>query len=204
MFPTHAILRTLVLAGIAVSASAMARADTLNFVLISQGDTIDFSLPSTPDASSQSQPGYDVQLNDISTSVNGAHQTNTLYFYTNDAGGGLQFADNSFNLFGAQLFSGTVYDPTFLLGTFALSTSSDGGSADSSLTISPAGAAPSSPNVSTVPEPSSLLLSTGALAFLAALGVRAIYRKQHHPPHTAAAVSGDAQPRQDAQPVKAS
>lgn len=203
MFPKQTLLRVLVLACVAASASVVARADTLNFVLISQGDTIDFSLPSSPEASSQSQPGYDVQLNDVSMSVNGVQQTNGLYFYTNDAGGGLQFSDGTFNLFGAQLFSGTVFDPTFLLGTFELSSYYDGGQGDSILTISPAGAPPSSPDVSTVPEPSSLLLSTGALAFLAALGVKATYRKQHQPPQMPAAASGHAQPEQDAQAVEA-
>ena len=198
MFPKQTILRTLVLAGIVASASAMARADTLNFVLISQGDTIDFSLPSSPVTASQSQSGWDAQLNDVSMSVNGEQQNNGLYFYTSDAGGGLQFSNGTFDLFGAQLFSGNVHHPTFLPGTFGLSTYSEGEPVDSSLNISSSEAAPSSPNVSTVPEPSSLLLSTGALAFIAALGVRAFYRKQHHPPQTQAAATGDAQLGEDA------
>jgi hypothetical protein len=204
MFPKQTLLRTLVLAGIVASASALARADTLNFVLISQGDTIDFSLPSSPEVSSHSQSGWDsqsgyaVQLNDVSMTVNGEQQNNGLYFYTNDYGGGLQFTNGTFDLFGAQLFSGNVHHPTFLLGTFGLSSSYDGGPVDSSLKISSSEAAPSSPNMSTVPEPSSLLLSAGGLAFLAALGVRAFYRNQHHAPQTPAAATGDAQLGEDA------
>ncbi len=193
MFPRPMMLRALVLAGVVAGAGVMAQADTLNFVLISQGDTIDFSLPSNPEASSQSQPGYDVQLNDVSMTVNGAPETNGLYFYTHGAGGGLQFTDGAFNLFGQQLFSGKVYDPTFLLGTFGLSSYYDGGPVDSSLTISSSDASPSSPSVSAVPEPSSFLLSAGGMAFLAALGVRAFYRKQHPAPKPSAVAGGGGQ-----------
>ena len=197
MFPKPTLLRALILAGIVASASAMARADTLNFVLISQGDTIDFSLPSSPVTASQSQSGWDAQLNDVSMSVNGEQQNNGIYFYTNDAGGGLQFTNGTFDLFGAQLFSGNVHHPTFLPGTFGLSSYYDDGPADSSLSIS-SSASPSSPGVSTVPEPSSLLLSAGALAFFAALGVRAFYRKQHHSQQTPVAATGDAHLGEDA------
>ena len=198
MLPKKALLRALVLAGTVAAVSAVAHADTLNFVLIAQGNTIDFSLPFSPVTASQSQSGWDAQLNDVSMSVNGEQQNNGLYFYTNDAGGGLQFTNGTFDLFGAQLFSGNVHHPTFLPGTFGLSSYYEGGPVDSSLNISSSEAAPSSPNVSTVPEPSSLLLSTGALAFIAALGVRAFYRKQHHPPKTQDAATGDEQLGEDA------
>ncbi len=198
MFPRQSRLRALVLAGVALSASAIARADTLNFVLISQGDTVDFSLPVSPEALWHSQPGYDVQLNDVSMSVNGEQQTNGINFYTKGYGGGLQFTNGAFNLYGPQLFRGSVYDPTFLLGTFGLSSYYDSGPVDSNLKISLSEAAPFSSDVSTVPEPSSFLLGAGGLAFLAALSVRRYYRKHHPHAHGAANAGGDAPLGEDA------
>jgi hypothetical protein len=175
------------------SASAMARADTLNFVLITQGNTIDFSLPSSPDASSSS-PAHRVQFDNVAMTINGVAQTQDVSFFTHDRGGGLQVGNDALYLSGAQLFKGSVFRPTFSPGGFTLTSASDDGSTAASLVIALAGASPSSPlsspAVSTVPEPSSFLLTAGAMALLAAMGVRSYYRKRHkHPP---VSMAGDA------------
>ena len=192
MLPKKALLRALVLAGTVAAVSAVAHADTLNFVLIAQGNTIDFSLPSSPDVSSSR--AHWMQFDHVPMTINGVAQTQDVSFFTHERGGGLQVGEDVLYLSGTKLFKGSVFRPIFLPGSFALSSGSDGGSADASLVIAMAGASPSSPlsspAVSTVSEPSSFLLTASAMAFLAAMGVRSYYHKRHkHPP---AARTGDA------------
>ena len=123
MFTKQTMLRAAVLVAIAASTSLFAKADTLDFTITGHGTDITFSLPSNPTLSG-SLAGQDFQLNNVTLDVNGTDVVgDDLEFFTTSQGGGLADVDgllgeewvllNQFGLYGAQLFSGGVSDPTF-------------------------------------------------------------------------------------------
>ena len=160
-------LRALLLVALATTASVAAKADTLDFSLTGHGTDITFALPSSPTPSSFSIfPGY-FQINDVTLDVNGTDVVDNLDFYTGGifGDGGGASANSLFNLFGPQLFTGFVWDPTFKTGDFTLTTSEgfqgwcDQGSYNLDIT---------DPGPTVTPEPSSMILmATGVLALLA-------------------------------------
>ena len=134
-----------------------AHASTLdNFTLTSNsnGSVITFQLPDTPTPTMVEYEGFE-----FDNAMTSAGLRNILFFDTGN-GGGLNL-DGTGLPYGPQLFSGTDSNPTFLLNTFQLSSSSDLTTNDYTLSITQVGA---------TPEPSSLLmLGTGALGLCGAM-----------------------------------
>lgn len=164
MLVKQLVLRTFVLGAIAASATLAAKADTLDFTLTGQGTDITWTLSSTPMVSTTSNYLDDFTLDNVVLDVNGHHDVSDLSFYKSGNGGGA--ASNLFNLFGAQLFTGSLSDPTFKTGDFTLDSSSndysyckEGSSYNLSIVDRSA----------VTPEPSSvLLLATGIFALIGA------------------------------------
>ena len=124
------------------------RAD--NFVLAGGGSTLSFSLPSSPAPTSTDSNGFSVS--NVAVTFNGTPGTDEIDFFTAADSGG--FSDSYFGDASTdQLFTGSVSDPTFTLGTYTLS-DSDG---------LPYGIV----TISKTSEPKSLLLfGTGALGLI--------------------------------------
>ena len=114
----------------------------------------------TPDAICFGDACFEV--NNVPGVLNGSADDLFLTFYPASGDGGANIQSSgffSFNLYGEQLFTGTIFDPTFILGTFALSDVA-GGQPVYTLTIEAADAA--------VPEPATwamMLLGFGAVGF---------------------------------------
>jgi hypothetical protein len=162
------VLRAFLLVALATPASVAAKADTLDFSITGHGTDITFSLPSSPTPSSVSFINGDFAIDNVVLDVNGVDQTDNLLFYLGGIfGGGAQTSPSSlFDLFGAQLFTGSLNDPTFKTGDFTLTTEAgfEGFCNQSSYNLDITDQGP--PSVA--PEPSSvLLLATGVLALLA-------------------------------------
>ena len=148
-------LKFLFVAAALVSASLAAHADTDDFTITGGGETVTFSLPSSPIPDSYIS-GYAFYFNSVPITVNGVVTDEELAFGNASTGISAQDTNGDVYFFGPQVYSGTEADPTFLTGVF------DGNwvtGAPQVLTIS---------DVSTVtPEPSSLLLlGTGLLGAL--------------------------------------
>lgn len=182
----------LCLAIVLLVATGTALADS--FTLADGTDTISFSVPNqpargsfTPDCSEGTCLGF--YFNEVAITVDGTALSTpyTVEFYTkNDAGGMAIFniatGDNLVNNYGAVLpgytgdqgqkvYSGSVFNPTFLAGVYQEFGNGPGSGIDymngnSTLTISDA-----DPNSSTItPEPSSVLfLGTGIVGCLGAM-----------------------------------
>lgn len=170
MSAKQVILRAFVLVALVATASVAAKADTYDFSLTGQGTDITFSLPSSPTPSSFSILGGDFELNNVAMDVNGTNEVENLFFYVGGIFGGGAQAPSVFNLYGPQLFTGFIWDPTFKLGDFTLTTSEgfqgwcDQGSYNLDIT---------DPGPTVTPEPESLmLLATGLLALLAMAAVK--------------------------------
>ena len=167
MSAKQVILRAFLLVAFATTASVAAKADTLDFSLTGHGADITFSLPSSPTPSSVSFANGDFELTNVVMDVNGTDHTENLSFYLGGStfGGGAATASSLFDLFGAQLFTGSLNDPTFKTGDFTLTTSEgfQGYCNQSSYNLDI-----TDPGPTVTPEPSSvMLLATGVLALLA-------------------------------------
>jgi len=160
--------------------NAAARAETLDFSLTGNGQTLTFSLPSSPTLSSHYFGGFTVA--DVATSFNGTPQTldlgfdNTIFpfFFGTTAiadpmDGDLAFGSPADLFSGDSLFTGSGNAPVFNTGTF--SESPVGSGVPYSLTIT-VEATPTA-----VPEPSSLLLFGTGIAGLAGTGRRRFFRR---------------------------
>lgn len=152
-----------------------AHADTIDdFVLTGNGETITFSLPASPPGNlstcptgiiTSCLPGFETNFTASTlVTIDGVSTEQLIDFPTGMFLGGLSIGLNPGRLVGDQLFQPDAGDPTFLTGTFDLSSIPTPGGPplpiDYTLTITPETAPP------TVPEPSTLaLLATGALGF---------------------------------------
>ena len=151
-----------------VSLSPAARADSVDGFTITYGSNVaTFTLPASPiptgtNAACLADFPPEFCISDVTVTVNGVAETgNTLEFFDISQLGGLAVTAEGdvlpfVNTIGAQLYSGDVSMPTFLVGTFDQTSIFDG----SAITVT----------ITPTPEPSSLvLLGSGALGLVAAL-----------------------------------
>ena len=121
-------MKTIFLATAAVAALASAPASAATFLFTTTGLTINFSLPDSP-TPAFALAGQGFRAPSTSATVNGNPQTlfsitflNTNYNLEPGISGGFTYDGNATNVFnGAQLYSGTEANPTFLAGTYQLS-----------------------------------------------------------------------------------
>src|ERR1700679_4309535 len=168
MSTKQVVLHAALLVALDTTASVAAKADTLDFSITGHGTDITFSLPSSPTPSSFSFSNGDFEIANVVLDVNGTDQTDNLFFFLGGSfGGGAATSPSSlFDLFGAQLFTGSLNDPTFKTGDFSMTTEAgfEGFCNQSGYDLDITKQGPPS----MAPEPSSvLLLATGVLALLA-------------------------------------
>ncbi|HMJ06002.1 MAG TPA: PEPxxWA-CTERM sorting domain-containing protein [Chthoniobacterales bacterium] len=95
-----------------------AHADVYVFDL-SGPNTASFMLDSSPTPSSTTSSYFDLQ--NVAGTYNGSPATFAdIFFFTGSFDGGFAATGVNLNLVGTQLFTGTLTNPTFKLGTFAL------------------------------------------------------------------------------------
>jgi len=155
-----ALLACLTLAVVGLFATPGAKADSIDqFTYTVGSSTYSWQLPST-----QFVGDFELfssfTLYDVAYSVDGSSHHGDFDFYTNSEGGGFDLYTPSgtvkINAFGDQLFTGFVFFPTFLTGTYSLvDYGKFSGGQSGSLTIAP---------VSKAPEPSTVVfLASGLL-----------------------------------------
>jgi hypothetical protein len=148
---------------VVLSGAPQAQADT--FVYKVDGNTFEWQLPSSPTPDFVDSTLF-FQINNVSFTENGAGDTGTFSFFSTADGGGLALdtiSTTSINAFGAQLYTGTEANPTFLTGVFSLNEGSSTSTDIGTLTITP--------------EPSTLLLLFGGLVG----GVGSLLRRRVNP-----------------------
>lgn len=149
-----------------VATSLAARADTLNYTLVGGGETIAFSLSSTPTPDLYF-PGNYFGFYHLSYTLNGVLQPAAYtQFGAFDSGGETTFRfDGTRQLFdGPILFTGSTSAPSLLNGVFAL-TARNGG--DYTLTVT-------DPAAVVTPEPSSIVLLGSGLICMAGIVRRSV------------------------------
>lgn len=107
------------------AASLPAYADDL-FTLTGNGNTISFTLPSSPSIDyANTAPGLYFSVDPVQVTINGSTSTDALTFYDASNSGGLTIFDSGFNNYilqeqGPQLYTGTDANPSFAPGPYAL------------------------------------------------------------------------------------
>jgi hypothetical protein len=142
-----------------------AKADTIvDFTITDGGNTETFVLPLSPIPDSVIVGVDAFELDNVPAIVNGVSKTDNIRFFGTAEEGGL--ADPAgigglglFNILTSQVFSGSLGDPTFLLGTFT-----GPGGAGGSITITD--------DVATTPLPAALPLFAAGLGAMGFAGRR--------------------------------
>jgi hypothetical protein len=144
------------------------KADSVNFDLTDGTNTMTWTLPASPTPTGVSTGSF-FAVGPTAVLENGTTTvTQPLQFYTIADGGGASNSPESpltlFDLFGAQVFSGTLNAPTFVPGDYEFSGGANrwvlSDATDFDLKISP------------VPEPASILLLGAGLLGLVGMGLR--------------------------------
>jgi hypothetical protein len=155
-------IRMFAVAVVFMGLASIAGASPLDlFTIIGGGNTVSFTLPGSPtptgtDAACPANLPPEFCISGVTATVNGVTETGDVveFFDISQLGGLALLSGGAFpplvDTIGAQLYSGPVTSPTFLLGTFDQTSFLDGGA----ITVT----------ISQVPEPVSLvLLGSGVL-----------------------------------------
>lgn len=167
----HIRLLVLALCLCGIASATPAFASTYYFELTDNTTpvTFTFSLPSSPTPSNVYTD--DFEIDPVDYAVNGVAQTpGFVAFYDSNQGGGLVLADSTetvlFGTSGDPVYTNSLSNPTFLLGTFP----ELGGAGSGLLTTDDVTLTISDSPIAATPEPGTLaLLGTGAAGLLGIL-----------------------------------